>query len=288
MRNNRGGFTIIESMIFLAISGLMFSSAILVFRGQQQSSQFNQSMRQLDSYISDIINDTQTGVFPDVDASCEYTGSNVSFDLSGEVSNDCIFLGKITQLGVGPPGSDLEPRLLTYTVVGENPGSSASTNRDSFSFQDVNPAVYADSTFDTTENFDINWGSSVTSAFYKDKSGTVVYVRGIGVLYSSFGQFTRANSVSSGEADISLYAVTATAGASSNASSFRQAPDVFRSSISANSSNNTYVLLSAEEVSSPLTLCIEGAGGRQASVEIGSDKGSIVTTTNFQPPVECV
>ncbi len=63
MNRSDNGYTIVEAMIFLAVSGVLFVSAMAAVSGQQQKTQFYQSIRDLDSNIRDKINEVGSGTF---------------------------------------------------------------------------------------------------------------------------------------------------------------------------------------------------------------------------------
>src|SRR3990167_10157354 len=65
MKSIRGGFTVLEVLIVLAITGLLFISAVTLFRGKQTQTQFNQAMHDLESKIQSIANVVKSGSFPD-------------------------------------------------------------------------------------------------------------------------------------------------------------------------------------------------------------------------------
>lgn len=127
MYDARGGYTIIEVFIVLAISGVLLFSAVALFSGKQAQAQFNQAMQDLDSKIKSYINDVGVGTFP---ASENYTCSlstdgNDRPELAGPFvttkvvgsNQDCIFLGKAIQ--VYPDPSSPNNRTITiHTVLG--------------------------------------------------------------------------------------------------------------------------------------------------------------------------
>jgi len=290
-----GGFTIIEVMIFLTVSAFMFASAIGIFRGQQQATQFSQSIRQFDSNLSDVINDTVTGVFPELpDVECAYAGASLSFSSqrgsnTGE-NNSCIFLGKVIQFGDGAyaDGPDEDYRL--HTLIGSN-------DEETDTFAGAYPSALFNAsgsgpTFNTKESFQLQWGTKIKKAYYVDNLGNTHYVRGAGVLYSRFGQVNTADGRSfvSGAASVSLYAVKALNSASLSTANSRLTDDQFQGSISTGNNGglerSEFELLSAESTT-PIIICMEGSGGRTAFIELGSQQGSITTNTSFENNQEC-
>jgi len=104
--NYRGGFTIIESMIVLAVSSVIFFSAMIVFRGSGQKIDFNQSMNDLQAKLKSYSNQVNTGVFAGNKYQCTvntFAGQparpilNTSSAATENASEDCIYLGKAIQ-----------------------------------------------------------------------------------------------------------------------------------------------------------------------------------------------
>lgn len=95
------GFTIVESLIFLSISGFIFIAAIAGYTSRQREAQFNQGVQDLRSRIQDVINDVGSGFYPDIPQKCHADATNgpVTFDSNPANSSDCVWLGKALQLG---------------------------------------------------------------------------------------------------------------------------------------------------------------------------------------------
>jgi len=102
MRRADRGFTIVEVMIFLAISGVMFVIAFVGMRGQQDSVSFRQALNGIELKIREVFNNVDNGYFGNIG---EYTCStdlsykvNIQYtpgDTSGGGnSGDCVFIGK--------------------------------------------------------------------------------------------------------------------------------------------------------------------------------------------------
>jgi hypothetical protein len=113
-----GGYTIVEVMIFLAITGAMFVSAMVFIGGQQRKTEFTQGVRTFASDITNIANDVSTGFtsFPfQTGQYCwiDAASRNVSVGAGG--SNHCIFIGRAIQFA---PNNATDTYKL-YSVVGK-------------------------------------------------------------------------------------------------------------------------------------------------------------------------
>jgi type II secretory pathway pseudopilin PulG len=119
------GYTIIEVMIFLAISGSMLAMATASFGGRDADVRFSQSVRDFDSRLRDIMNDISTGYYQ--------TAGTIGCDVATSVgarpvinyttrpvgglgtSEKCVFSGKILHFrySASAPTSDFN----IYDVV---------------------------------------------------------------------------------------------------------------------------------------------------------------------------
>jgi prepilin-type N-terminal cleavage/methylation domain-containing protein len=97
-----GGYTIVEVMIVLAVSGMMFAIAATFINGKQATAAFRQGSNEMSSRIQGIIGQVTDGQYSDINQQCSYdpTGKVVTISptggskLQGE-SAQCIFLGKL-------------------------------------------------------------------------------------------------------------------------------------------------------------------------------------------------
>lgn len=121
MQRARGGYTIIEVMIVLAVSGVLFTAAITLFQGKNGRTQFSQAMRDADSKIQSVVSDVNSDAFPgsgqyDCTASpgkrpvlkaaigpSDTTGTN----------GDCIYLGKALEADTNNAGGAIK----IYTIL---------------------------------------------------------------------------------------------------------------------------------------------------------------------------
>ncbi|HSX37130.1 MAG TPA: hypothetical protein VLG13_03400 [Patescibacteria group bacterium] len=95
------GYTIVEVMLFLAISGVMFLMAILFINGKQASAQFTQTVNDFNTQLQRMISDVGNGEYSSLGTlSCVANGLGgitlATSGGSGQGSNsDCVFLGKV-------------------------------------------------------------------------------------------------------------------------------------------------------------------------------------------------
>ncbi len=96
------GFTIIEALIVLAVTGVLFVSIIGVVSGKQSKAQFMQGINSIRGEIEQVINEVQSGYYPEVD------------DQQGTKQED-MSIGKVIQFN-NPPGTDPE-RYTIYSLT---------------------------------------------------------------------------------------------------------------------------------------------------------------------------
>lgn len=102
-----GGYTIIEVMIFLAISGLMFVLAVYFVQGKQATAQFTQAMNGINTSVQQVINDVADNNYNPANLTCTITAITSPLSFTTSASNNaqgtnlgCVFLGETIQFGV--------------------------------------------------------------------------------------------------------------------------------------------------------------------------------------------
>lgn len=165
------GYTIIEVLIFLAVSGLMFLSAILFISGKQANAEYQQGMNDLNSQINTTINDVANGYYPSsqdftctvadeaappafthLPAGTQETGTNAG----------CTFLGKVMQFGVnGTNGVGYN----IYSVAGRR-YATGSTDSPPLDFSHAQPTA-ADNggNVNLTVKKNLLWGLQLTGMY---------------------------------------------------------------------------------------------------------------------------
>lgn len=117
------GYTILEVLIFLAISGLLFASAIVAVNGYQRNIQYSQAVRDFEVQIKDVINDVRDGYYPDYDfGTCTVGADGPEFsddptDPAQGSNSNCINIGKTVMFRL----NDRENDIAVGTIVGLNP-----------------------------------------------------------------------------------------------------------------------------------------------------------------------
>ncbi len=103
--NKPHGYTIVEVLIFLAISSLMFLLAAGFISGKQSAVEFKQGMNDINTQIGSVVNDVANGQYPP-SATFTCTAPPLSPPVftaatTAQGSNGgCIFLGKVMQFNV--------------------------------------------------------------------------------------------------------------------------------------------------------------------------------------------
>lgn len=105
------GYTIVEVMIVIAVTGALFVSAAVLISGRQQQTQFGQAIREVRSQIQQVITEVNNGFYPSRNNfSCTVTGAGApQFAVANNAqgtNEGCVFLGKAIQFQV--QGTDPE------------------------------------------------------------------------------------------------------------------------------------------------------------------------------------
>lgn len=118
-RSASGGFTLVESMIVLGVTSVLFISLAGMVAGQQGKARFRASMTDITTQIQSQINEVSTGFYPSGgNFRCSSVGGNpvaVNGASSLGENADCTFLGRAMMYGV--PGTDPE-EYRVHTLIG--------------------------------------------------------------------------------------------------------------------------------------------------------------------------
>jgi hypothetical protein len=172
-RSLHTGYTIVEVMIVLAVTGLLFVSVVTVFAGQQNKTQFSQAINDIDNKIRDTITNVDNGYYANYENFyCDALGGagpviHPGSDRQGQ-NTDCIFIGRSMQFA---PDSD-QTRYNIYNVVAQRAinGNEATTlNEAKPKAVGPNGPVGADA----TERNNLLYGLKAVRMYYKQGASRV-------------------------------------------------------------------------------------------------------------------
>lgn len=198
------GYTIIEVMIFLAVSGGLLTFAALFISGQQDKTQFNQSIRDTESQIKDIINDVSTGYYANTgnfqcSAADDDTPPLITPGTNDQGANlGCIFVGRAVQFAVnGTSGQGFN----IYTIAGRQKVTIGGKKRDVENFDEARPKAIAENTSATApiipaaaSAVESRQLSNLSVEWMKYKSGGTEYDIGAVGFISAFGKYAASGS----------------------------------------------------------------------------------------------
>ncbi len=139
------GFTVIEVMIVLAVTGLLFISSVALISGKQNQTAFDQAIREIQSQIQQTVNEVSIGFYPNLgNVQCNGTGGTVTLTNAtgtGQGANaGCIFLGKALQFQVGTTDPEA---FNVYSIAALQKGGAGGT--ESSTLSEAKPKVIAPS-----------------------------------------------------------------------------------------------------------------------------------------------
>jgi prepilin-type N-terminal cleavage/methylation domain-containing protein len=151
------GFTVVEVMIVLAVSALLFLAAALMIGGKQNRTGFTTSINDFQAEMQQVANDVINGYYPKfsnfsctqgspntqptIAAGSNNQGTNGGLNSSDTLSG-CTFLGKAVQFAVSSSGDSSSPLIYVYPVIGNLGGSD---NLPTQSISDGYPELLAPS-----------------------------------------------------------------------------------------------------------------------------------------------
>ena len=256
-----GGYTIVEVLIFLAVSGMMFFMALTFIGGQQNKAQFVSAVRDFESQLTDIANDVSTGYYVrPVDFTCT-TSAITPVPAEQGTNGDCIFLG--TVLKFGTDGGNRE-QFMQFTMAGLR--QSGGENVTSVAQANPRP-IYGAGLEQAAKTVTLGYGSAVRCIAFNNATSCTPGSN----TNAAFGFFTTFGGVSPAggtgiQTDLLPYsAVTFNENIAATVAKLRT-PD-----IAANALEN-------------ILICIEsGATNQYAFVKIGGNNtGSSVVTTEIR------
>jgi len=180
------GFTIIETMIFLAVSGLMFIVATEFINNKVPQAAFTQGMNSANSAIQTIINDVANGNYPIPPGGLSFSCGSIPVTLtpSDNPSNGiagCSYIGKV----LIPQTNSINAQYALVNVAGCQYVSSVSISNCSSTSGIIPESIYQEQPVALTQSVEYkDWsgGINITGLYYAQSSSPPVVYKKIGAI----------------------------------------------------------------------------------------------------------
>jgi hypothetical protein len=191
------GFTIVETMIFLAISGAMFFLAVSAIGGKQQQTEFQTGIDTLRAQLNLEMSNVNTGNYPTLGGGfvCSVSGGGAPNDSSATPAGTCDILGEIISFQQPSAGSNASTYTISplfgRTYVGAPSGDVSTT------IAEAQPILFpASANISQTEAMPfglqiVPWSGETAQSIYK---GGLIGAFGL-ISFTSFGGASGYNSV---------------------------------------------------------------------------------------------
>jgi prepilin-type N-terminal cleavage/methylation domain-containing protein len=136
------GYTIVEVMIVLAVSGVMFVIAASFINGKQARTAFTTGVNDMASTIQDTLDQVSDGKYSDIPLNCSFNGTQTSITSGGSnqqgTNATCVFLGKMIRWDVGAAD------YTVYSLAGGRSTDFATGTTDITNLNAADPRVISD------------------------------------------------------------------------------------------------------------------------------------------------
>lgn len=198
------GYTIVEVMIVLAVSGVMFVIAASFINGKQEKASFTSGVNEMATNIQSVLDQVTNGQYSDIDLGCNATSTGTIIGgttTSQGTNNTCVFLGKLMHFSVGGDPTKYE----VLSIAGGRLSSEGASNNLSA----AHPVILDD----LTTNANVPQSLQISSM---QVDGSANYTIGF---FQSQGQSDGAGGAATGAQTLTLQALSSSNDA--NESSFK-------------------------------------------------------------------
>lgn len=257
------GFTIVEVLVVLAVTGALFISAATIISGRTNRTQFEQSINEVTAQIRLTINEVSTGFYPNAsNFRCERNGAGIritSGNAQQGTNADCIFLGKVMQFGV----ADTDPQQYTiFSVAGLRTDTQGNEITNLNTARVIAPTGTTPNVPDASDTKNLQYGLRATKMYVDTVSNPIGAVGFI----SSQAQYNGAQ-ISSGSSQVGLVPI-ANSSLDVSATNAAQTIDSNLSGSQLNPSSGVFICFASGGTSQSGLVQIGGSGGRQLSVTL--------------------
>jgi len=166
--NEPQGFTILETMLFLAISGILFLSVVTLIENRQANTNFFQDEHQIYSQVQDLASSVETGYYNDtnnyscsINTAAPVGTSQVTVSVGGGnlgTNTGCTYIGEILQFGynVGSTTTAMPDAISIYSVFGQQYQPGATYNQPPQNFQQAQPVAVLSSTLNLPKDLSLD------------------------------------------------------------------------------------------------------------------------------------
>jgi prepilin-type N-terminal cleavage/methylation domain-containing protein len=271
------GFTIVETLIVLAVTSVLFMSAAIMISGRQAKTEFMTASNYLQQQLQDAINQAASGNFPNSNNFSCTAGAGAMPHLANDTSNgtfqgtngECIFLGKAFQLGA----SDAPNSLMSYVIAGNRQLAGSDITQLSDAFPEAVAAGVTNNVNlnGVTTNQPIQAGLTLVLPAHPMTDNTGTALNGFAVISSLASTSNAAGGcggICSGSQHLTLYGIRG--GGAGTFQSRAAYVDILDAS---GSTNSVYV------PASTVTFCMDGGINRSAVYTIGGATSSSMGVT---------
>jgi type II secretory pathway pseudopilin PulG len=284
------GFTIVETMIVLAVSAALAIMSLVYVAGRQNRTQFTVAVTGEKQYIEQTINETLNGFYPHTHKfTCNGSRSAAAPTFSGIDSaatvqggnSGCTFLGKALAFGAGNSST-----VAVYPLIGNQQFTTGGTTRDVESFTEAAPVTLGPGSaslpdLSTSTQLDNGLTLSKATYTYTDSTSTSYNYLGLLVLAYDLSQYSvdSGNNLGSAAQRLDLFTYPASGvlslGSSSNPTSTALVAAM-----------NTKVPVTSPGLKS-VTLCFTSGGSKQLGLVTIAGQGALSVTEQIQETTTC-
>jgi prepilin-type N-terminal cleavage/methylation domain-containing protein len=205
------GFTIVEVMIVLAVTGLLFLGAAALISGRTDQTEFDQATRALQQQMQDTVNEVSAGNYTGTTGSNKYTcsaaGGTIVFNPGGAgqgTNQDCIFIGKLIEFGLGTN----QDSANVYTLAGVREVQPSGDEVTSLATAEPQIVTLGNGQLDVA-NIQLEYGlhtyaaGGASSMNYSLNSGGLVPIGAMALVYS-FASYGAGGTIVSGSQQVNV------------------------------------------------------------------------------------